>query len=392
MRTTTIRIRVLGLLALALLVAGGVPRPCAARGGAAAPPKPPPHPAHVVLVILGGGVRVADMQDKDCMPHLVAWAEAGRFVKDVASDASDGYEAAGRILTGRAERLDGAAKPRPAWPTLGEYVRASEAVPASGCWLVAFEGGDRLHLAHSTHARYGAVVAPATTYGQGPFAQPMESFLERMGRPLPLQPAAWEQLRGLRRISRQAASIWLPDSVDAGRPRAEQVEQALLRELDRKALLNRGPNPRDEEVFRAARTVLAVHRPVLTVLLLGEAEQAQASYESYRAILAANDAGLERLRQDVEADSVLAGRTTFVVVADRPRAEKPDAAGRLGEAPASKAGRPVGVVIYGPGLQRRPRLKGPRALEDLCPSIGHLLGVETPQATGRAWLDLLEPR
>ena len=157
-------------------------------------------------------------------------------------------------------------------------------------------------------------------------------------------------------------------------------------------MLNRGPNPRDEEAIRATLTVLAAHRPVLTVVLLGEAEQAQASYASYRAVLAANDAGLKRIQKAVAADPAMTGKTTFVVVADRGRAQKPDEKGRLGEAPAAKKGRFVGVVIHGPGLVRRPRLQGPRSLDDLCPTIGHLLGVETPHATGQAWLGLLNPR
>ncbi len=381
-----------GVLGLCLLLVFSAAAPSSLARGGKGKVKPPAFPSHVVLVILGGGVRPADMQDKTLMPTLAAMFDEGRSVTKVESGATDAYAAATRILTGRADAIDGAAKPRPAWPTLCEYVRTREGVGEKRCWFVSFDGGDRLHLAHSSHAQYGAVLAPSVTYGQGPFAQPLESFLDILGRPLPIEPAAWKQLRRLRLISRHAASVWLPREVDAGLPRAEGVERALLRELDRKALLNRGPNPRDEEAVRAALTVLAVHRPVLTVLLLGEAEQAQASYDSYRAVLAANDRGLKRIQAAVAADPAMGGKTTFVVVADRSRAEKPDANGRLAEAPASKQGRVVGVVIHGPGLARRPRLQGPRSLADLCPTIGHLLGVETPHATGTAWVGLLNSR
>lgn len=389
MRRTTL---LHGLVALLLLVTGMPPASTHARGGARAKKSVPAFPSHVVLVILGGGVRPSDMRDEELMPTLAAMAEEGRYVTKVESGAPDAYNAATRILTGRSESIDAAAKPRPAWPTLPEYLRAGRDLPATGTWFVSFEDGDRLHLAHSIHAQYGAVLAPSVTYGQGPFAQPLESFLDVLGRPLPQDPKAWQKVRRLRLVSRDAVSIWLPKSIDAGLPRAERVERALLKELDRKALLNRGPNPRDEQAIRAALTVLAVHRPILTVILLGEAEQGQASYASYRKVLAAGDQGLRRLRAAVAADPAMASTTTFVVTAGRARAAKPDADGRLAEAPATKKGREVGVILHGPGLARRPKLKGPRSLADLCPTIGHLLGVPTPHAEGQPWLGLLNPR
>ncbi len=389
MRRRTLAPWLLLILACALASAPAVSH---ARGGKKAKPKPPKHPSHVVLVVLGGGVRPDDLKDDELMPTVAAMAEEGRYVTKVESGVADDYSAAVRILTGRSDAVDAAAKPRPAWPTLPEYVRAHGGHGPSSCWLVSFEGGDRLHLAHSSHAKYGAVLAPQTAHGLGAFGQPMESFLEAMGRPLPVEAEGWQRLRRLRNISRQAASIWLPREVAAGRPRTEAVERALLREIDTKSLLNRGPNPRDETAFRAALTVLAVHRPVLTVVLLGEAAQAQASFAAYQAVLKANDRGVRRLQKAVAADPAMAGKTTFVIVADRARAAKPDAQGRLGEAPDDKRGRMTGVIVHGPGLARRPRLKGPRSLCDLCPTIGHLLGVETPHATGTAWAGLLEPR
>ena len=379
-------------LLAALVVLGAAPRPSHARGGAKTKAKVAAFPEHVVLVILGGGVRPADLRDASLMPTLAAMAEEGEYVTKVASGARDAYSASARILTGRDESIDAAAKPRPAWPTLCEYARAGLKLPETKTWFVSFEGGDRLHLAHSEHAEYGAVRAPAETYGAGPFAQPLERFLEVLGRPLPQDPAAWAKVRRLRNVSREAVRVWLPAEVDAGLPRAERIERALLRELDRKALLNRGPNPRDEQAFRAALTVLAVHRPVLTVVQLGEAEQAQASYEAYRKVLAATDGGIARLRQAVDDDPALAGKTTFVLVAGRSRAAEPDDAGRLPEAPAQAKDKSTGVLLHGPGLARRPRHKAPRSLEDLCPTIGHLLGFETPHATGSAWVGLVNPR
>ena len=74
-------------------------------------------------------------------------------------------------------------------------------------------------------------------------------------------------------------------------------------------------------------------RPILTVVRLGEAEQAQVSLERYRAVLAANDAGIGRLRAAVAAEERMAGRTLFLVVGDRGRNEQPEAGGALGCSP-----------------------------------------------------------
>jgi len=375
---------------LVLLLALTAPQAVLARGGVAA--RPAAFPEHVVLVILGGGVRAQDMRDKELMPTLAAMAAAGHVVDQIVSGAEDGYAASARILTGDAAVLDGGRKPRPSAPTVFEYARAALDLPREKVWFVSFEGEDQLHLACSEHAQFGAVFAPGLAHGQGPFAQPLAGFLESLGRPVPMEPETWAHLRRLRLLSRSARAAYLPEAVDAGLPPAERVERALLRELDRKALLNQGPNPRDELATRAALTVLEVHRPVLTVVRYGEAEQGQASYEAYRKVLAADDAGLGRLRAAVAADARMAGRTLFFVVADRGRNAEPDAQGRLGADDASKARRLVSAILEGPGLAHRPVLKGPRALEDVAPTIGHLLGFTTPHASGSPWSGICNER
>jgi hypothetical protein len=376
------------LLPAILLAALAPPVPrVQARGGAAAAA-----PAHVVLVVLGGGVRREDMRDGKRMPVLAAMAARGWAVEDVASGAPNAYAAEGRLLTGRREVLDAARGARPVWPTVAEQARAALDLPAEKVWFVSYEGGPRLHLAHSTDPHLGAARAPSVAWGQGAFAQPLAGFLQAFGRPLPVEPQAWKLLEGLRGLSRKAVSTWLPPGVGAGRPSAERVERALLRELDRKALLLPAADPRDAQALRAARTVLEVHHPVLTVILLGEAERAEASYRDYLAALAADDAALGRLRDAVEADASLAGRTTFVVVADRGRDAKPDAKGRLPAGDDSRQRGFVAAVLDGPGLARRRGRAPPRTLEDVAPTVARLLGFDMPEAQGHPWADLLGSR
>jgi hypothetical protein len=348
-------------------------------------------PTHVVYIVLGGGVRAADVLDPTLMPNVAAMAKAGRVVTGIESGAKDAYGAAARLLTGRDDGLGGATLGRPSAPTLAEYLRQARDLPRTQAWLVSHRGGGHLALAASTHERFGPALGPATAHGAGAFAGPLSGLLEKLGRPLPLSPGAWGQLRKLRTLSRGVASVWLPASVDAGLPRAEAVERALLRELDRKALLVEGPGPNDVRAFRAARTVLEIHRPALTVLLLGEAEQGQVAYDRYRAVLQANDAWIGRLGKTVAAIDAMAGRTAFVVVTDRGRNEKPDAAGALGEDDDSKQRRHAVLVADGPGILARGAIRGPKRLEDVCATLGRLLGVKTPHADGRPWDGLVSP-
>ena len=231
-----------------------------------------------------------------------------------------------------------------------EYVRHDRKLPAEKVWYVSFEGGDHLHLATSTDAAYGVAAAPSVATGVGAFAGPLARFLEDRGRPDPVEDDAWAVLRKLRLLGREARRSWLPQDLDAGLPSAERVERALLRELDRKrhpALLKQThpTTPRDEQAIRAALTVLAVHRPVLTVIRLGEAERAVHSFDEYRAVLAHADEGLGRLEDAVAADEQMRGKTTFVVLPDLGRNEKPDAEGRLGADDASKQRTRVSVLL-----------------------------------------------
>ena len=55
------------------------------------------------------------------------------------------------------------------------------------------------------------------------------------------------------------------------------------------------------------------------------------------------DDGLRRLRESVAKDKKMAGKTTFLIVADRGRNEKPDASGRLDADDASKQRGQVAV-------------------------------------------------
>ena len=347
---------------------------CFASPGTA---KPASTPEHIVVVVLGGGVQCADLTDKVRMPKLAALAKEGKVLRNVRAEATDGVSAIARLLTGHDAPGTELATKRAEAPTLCEYVRAGRALPAEKVWYVAFDESAALRESHSNHPSFGPAVAPRVAFGKGPIAEPLSTFLEVQGRPVPLSKDAFALLSGLRKVTAAAASARLPRDVKVGLPAFDRIERAVLAELDRKASLVRGPNPGDERAWRGAETAIRIHRPVLTVVRLGEAEIADTSTARYHGVLRANDRALGRVRARVEADGVMRGKTLFVIVPDRGRV---DVDGKLLARPG-----PVTVVLHGPGATRF-RPKGPRFVEDLAPTVGALLGVPTPDATGTAWL------
>ena len=377
-------LRMLLLVLLVLLVLGATPaaplRPLEAKDA-------PALPKHVVLVVFGGGVRAKDMLDKERMPNVAALAAEGRIVQKVTSTARDSADGMARVLCGTADALPVEAT-RPTRPTLLERVRATRTLPARAVWYVSFESGKALELATSAAPTHGPAMAPSTASGRGAFGGPLAAFLERTGHPDPVPSEAWDMLRDLRRLGRGALIGRLPAGAAARDARQERVERALTEEIDVRSLLVRGPAPRDTRAFRALRTVLRIHRPVLSVLRLGEAEQASRSARDYLAVLASNDAAFGDLRKRLAADKAFTDSTLFVLLSDRGRDAAPDAEGRLGASDGSPDQTQVAVVFAGAGLARRGKLPKVRKLEDLAATLVLPLGLLPDEVPGTPWTGL----
>lgn len=341
------------------------------------------------MLIVGGGVRARELLDGARMPAVKALAAEGAVVDAVASPRDNPWLAARDLLTGRNDEPDAPGRPPPANPTLFEFLRAGGGVAPEQVWFVSPNGGEDLALAASTNPGFGPALGARTAHGDGAFGEPLKAFLDDLGRPVPVPETVWPLLRRLRGLNRQAAGPFLPDDVDAGTVESERVERAVLTELDRKSTLVRGASPGDQRALRAAHTLLVVHRPRLLVVRLTGGEAAQESLDAYHAALRVADEGLARLRAAVAQDPQLAGKTAFVVTTDTGRNAKLNARGALDADDESPDRRTAAVVLAGAGVKAGGRVKGARALVDLVPTLGRLLSVATPGATGRAWDEVL---
>lgn len=348
----------------------------------------PAAPQHVVVLLVGGGVRARDLLDAR-MTAVKALAGQGSAVEGVATPRRNAWLATLDLLTGRTDGPETEGRQRPAHPTLFEHLRSQPAMRAEDVWLCVGAPGDDERLGASSDPAYGPSVGARVASGLGALGEPLKGFLEDLGRPLPVPEGVWPLLRRLRALNRETAGPFLPDEVDAGTAEAERVERAVLTELDRRALLVKAPSVEDERALRAALTVLAVHRPRLLVVRLTGAQAGLESQARYEEALLAADRGLERLRAAVEADPRLQGRTAFVVATDIGRNAKAGASGGLGVDDDSVDRRTAVVVLAGPGVKVGGRVKGPRTLADVAPTLGRLLGVALPGVTGRAWDEVL---
>ncbi|MCA9316913.1 MAG: hypothetical protein R3F05_08675 [Planctomycetota bacterium] len=361
------------VLVLLLAAAPALPRGAGPR---------PRAPEHVVLIVVGGGVRPDDLAHRERMPALSAWSEQRDVVRvdRVLSGARSLDEALVRMLSVRSAGVVDDGVLRAAVPTIVDRAEG---------WFVSTPGRDTLGPATVRRPRQpGRPPAGRFAYGAGAFGEALAPYLEAMGRPLPLEGRAFELLQGLREMHLARIAPVLPPGVRLGDAAFLRVEAALFDELDRRALYVKGAAPDDTRALRMARTLLAVHRPRLLVVRLADAEVGSVSAARQERVLGEVDRGVAGLLAAIESDPELAATTAVVVVTDRARREKPEADGRLLEPSSPREDLGAVALLRGPGLVRR-SVKPPRRLEDVGATIAAWLGLEPdPGAEGRAWAEL----
>lgn len=359
-----------------------------------APAEPAPsRPEHVVLVVLGGGVRAREMLGRpDLCPTIRAIGAAGFASDGWAAAGSDPTDATKGILTGRTVPVATPGRMRSAFPTLLEYARKGLALSPEGGWYASYADGEALELAASDHADFGAAFAPSVAAGEGPFGDRLRTLFRLFGRPNPTSERTWGLLAGLRSVTAKEGEHRLATTSPVSPEESMRIERVLLEEVDRRSQDYAGPAGLDARAMRAAGNVLRLFRPRLVVVRLGQADAASKSLAAYWDVLKRDDAELARLRSVIAADPVLRSTTAFLVVGDVGRDANLNAAGALDRSDGSPDATTVAVVGEGPGLARGVSLKAPRDVRDLVPTIGRLLGFPTPYAEGKVREELLSKR
>jgi hypothetical protein len=148
--------------------------------------------------------------------------------------------------------------------------------------------------------------------------------------------------------------------------------------------------PYDDGMWANARAALEDLKPRLLVISLLDPDEAAhlGAWEAYRAAIRHDDAIIWGLWQQLQADPFYAGRTTLLVTNDHGRG--------CGEGWRDHGGgdacdRHVMLLAAGPEIGAGQVITQRRTLADLAPTIGRLLGFDTPLAGGEVMTELFEP-
>jgi hypothetical protein len=147
--------------------------------------------------------------------------------------------------------------------------------------------------------------------------------------------------------------------------------------------------PYDDGMWANARRVLAELKPhLLMVSLLDPDEAGHArDWDGYRASIKHDDEIIWDLWQELQADPFYAGQTTLMVTNDHGRGCRDGWPEHGGD---DECNRHVMFLAVGPDIQPGLVISQRRTLRDIAPTLGYLLGFDTPLAEGEVMTELLE--
>lgn len=144
----------------------------------------------------------------------------------------------------------------------------------------------------------------------------------------------------------------------------------------------------DVEVFEQAKALLAGQHPTFMLLYLADVDHAGHTgvWSTYTRAISVADSLVGVLWTTLQADPVYAGRTTMIVTNDHGRHTS-----NFRTHGDSCAGcRAIQLLAVGPDIRTGFVSTIPRAIPDIAPTIGALLGFSTPLATGTAMTELIQ--
>ncbi|MCP4580938.1 MAG: hypothetical protein GY839_04930 [candidate division Zixibacteria bacterium] len=143
-------------------------------------------------------------------------------------------------------------------------------------------------------------------------------------------------------------------------------------------------------VFDSAVTVLKRDHPVISYIYLPDSDHAGHSgdWEYYIAEILQADSLVAALWDTIQADPLMAGKTTMMVTNDHGRHDD-DHGGFQGHGDDCFGCRHVMLFSLGPDFKRNVHVDSPRAsIADIAATAGELLGFDTPYSTGRVLEEL----
>jgi hypothetical protein len=341
------------------------------RAAIAAPAK------KVVVVTFGGGARDEETfapVGQQNIPHMMSeLIPQATFCTQVVNRGILGhYVATASLATGVYETFNNFAKVAPKYPTVFEYFRKGLGRPADDAWVIAPSNGFNLigQSSGSTFAPgYGAqVILPKHLLAAalGPSAagiNGLDYFLQdNYENPLYVPPSVNQDLQ----LSRLDEILHL--SVDDFTRHAKTLSSA------------------DELSVYVMRQLMREVSPSLLWITLHDMDVAHSgAYSLYIEGIRRTDRLCSEIWNVIESEPEYKGKTTMFILPDFGRDSDFDAAGngfqhhRTGD-PLS---RTTWLMALGPNVRQNATVDRPLESLDLVPTLGALMGFDTPLAQGK---------
>jgi hypothetical protein len=363
---------------------GEVSRPGPAGAGAGGEPAEK-GPGHFVLVAFAGGVRSRETWGTPSnVPNLMRIAEQGVVMPNVRAANLGHYGAALSICTGCNEVRGIRDNNRGPSPTIFEYARKHLRLPAHEVWLSTADGAQTVNFAYGSHRDYGAEYGANLIGSDGIFNAEFRDVLRSFGDPK--MPTA-EEAKRLDRLAKAMDPDALKGAEDrrfaADPEHARRLQKFILEELTGGTSNLTGPGAGDAKAVRVARNILRTFRPRLIGVVLGNADVAHGSYNSYVEVIRRNDAELGLLWDAVQQDPALKDDTTLFVLPEFGRDANLNQRNGLDHGDGSEDLGKVACFAAGPRLAKGRVVERGVDSIDIAPTLGVLMGMKTEVAKGR---------
>jgi hypothetical protein len=366
-----------------------------AEGGTTSAPQPgrnapagadeAPKPGHFLLVAFAGGVRSRETWGTPSnIPNLMKIAAQGTVMPNVRTPNLGHYGAALSICTGCSEVRGIRDNYRGPDPTIFEYARKQLKLAPQDVWLSTADGAQTVNFAYGNHKDYGAAYGANLIGSDGLFNAEFRDVLRGFGEP---KMPSGEETKRLDRLAKAMDPGALKDAEDrkfASDPEhARRLQKFILEELTGGTSSITGPGAGDAKAVRVARNILRTFRPRLIGVVLGNADVAHGSYNSYVEVIRRNDAELGLLWDSVQQDPELKDSTTMFVLPEFGRDANLNLRNGLDHGDGSEDLGKVACFAVGPNVAKNRVYERNVESIDIAPTLGALMGLKTEYSKGK---------
>jgi len=349
--------------------------------------KPKYNTKHLILIAFAGGVRSKETIGTPAnVPNLMRIAEQGIIAPNVNVMNNGHFGATMTIFTGNTEYRGIRENERGPNPTVFEYVRKGNDLPAQTVWLSTSGGAQQRNLVYSQHEDYGEKYGANLIDAEGVFNTEFKRVIESFGKPS--VPGAAEEAA----VAKLRKAMNPPPVTEGGLANdpatIERLQKYILEEIAGQTARITGPGSSDARALQVAVSVLRIFRPTMLGVVLQNADIAHGSFNAYQNVIQRADEQIGRLWDSIQADPELKDSTSIMVLPEFGRDSTLNQRNGLDHGDNSPDLRKVGMVAAGPDFKAGRTISTEFRSIDVTPTACALMGVKSDFAKGRVMREL----